>query len=122
MRIIAAIVTVLSLVTASGVALAAMIHGAGRIEWNGFYPWVIGPYFVLLVVFLLPRTQADARVFAGCVAAGAVLLFTCWFYIGAMWFSTSSTSALVFIFAPIYLFVGSLVVWGLSWYLFARQS
>jgi hypothetical protein len=121
MRTTAVAVVVVSLLAASGVALSAMVHGAGKFEWNGFYPWVIGPYIVLLLVFNLPRPRTDARAFAGCVAAVIVLLFTCWFYIGAMWFSASSTSALIFIFAPAYLFVGGLIVWGIAWYLFARR-
>jgi hypothetical protein len=50
-----------------------------------------------------------------------VLAFTCWFYIGAMWFSRSSTSALIFIVAPVYLLVGGLIVWGSAWFLFARM-
>jgi hypothetical protein len=120
MRTSAIVLTVMSLIAASGVALSAMIHGAGKFEWNGFYPWVIGPYIVLLVVFGFPRGQTDARAFAGCVAAVAVLVFTCWFYIGAMWLSSSSTSALIFIFGPAYLFVGGLIVWGIAWFLFAR--
>ena len=113
-------ITVIGFIAASGVALAAMIHGAGKFEWNGFYPWVVGPYIVLLAVFCFPRRQTDARAFAGCVATVIILLFTCWFYIGAMWFSSSSTSALIFIFAPIYLFVGGLVVWGIAWLSFAQ--
>ena len=120
MRSSAVVFTIIGLIAASGVALSAMIHGAGKFEWNGFYPWVIGPYVVLLVIFGLPRDQTDARAFAGCAAAVIVLLFTCWFYIGAMWFSTSSTSSLIFIFAPVYLFIGGLVVWGIVWFLFAR--
>ena|SRR5689334_22955824 len=113
-------ITVLSLIAASLAALSAMVHGAGKFEWNGFYPWVIGPYIVLLGVFCLPRDQTNIRAFAGCVAAVMVLLFTCWFYIGAMWFSSSSTSALIFIFAPAYLLVGGLIVWGVAWFLFAN--
>jgi hypothetical protein len=121
MRNAAVAIVVVSLIAASGVALSAMVHGAGKFEWNGFYPWVMGPYVVLLLAFSLPRAQTDARAFAGCVAAVIVLLFTCWFYIGAMWFSVSSTSALIFIFAPVYLFFGGLIVWGIAWYLFARR-
>jgi hypothetical protein len=120
MRTGAIAIIVVSLIAASTVALSAMIHGAGKFEWNGFYPWVIGPYMVLLGVFGLPRSQTEARAFAGSVTAVMVLLFTCWFYIGAMWFSASSTSALIFIFAPVYLFVGGLIVWGVAWFLFAR--
>ena len=104
--------TIISLLAAAGVAVAAMIHGAGKFEWNGF---------VLLAVFGLPRGQTDARLFAGCVAAVSVFACTCWFYVGAMWFSSSSTSALIFVFGPIYLFVGGLVVWGIAWFLFARR-
>jgi hypothetical protein len=122
MRSGAVAIIVVSLIAASTVALSAMIHGAGgKFEWNWFYPWVIGPYVVLLGVFGLPRGQADARAFAGSVTALVVLLFTCWFYIGAMWFSASSTSALIFIFAPVYLFAGGLIVWGIAWFLFARM-
>jgi hypothetical protein len=113
-------ITAVSLVTASIVALSAMIHGAGKFEWNGFYPWVIGPYVVLFGVFaFLPRRYGAGR-FAGSIAAVTVLLFTCWFYIGAMWFSTSSTSGLIFIFAPVYLFAGGLAVWGIAWFLLSR--
>jgi len=112
---------VVSLIAASAVAVSAMIHGAGKFEWNGFYPWVIGPYLVLLGVFGLPRNQALARAFAGCLAAVTVLALTCWFYIGAMWFSSSSTSALIFIFGPIYLLLGGLIVWSGGWFLFARM-
>jgi hypothetical protein len=114
-------VIILALAAASLVALSAMIHGAGgKFELSWFYAWVIGPYIVLLGVFGLPRSQSQARAFAGAMTALVVLLFTCWFYIGAMWFSTSSTSALIFIFAPAYLFVGGIVVWGIAWTLFAR--
>ena len=121
MRTGAVAITVVSLIAASIVALSAMIHGAGKFEWNLFYPWVIGPYLVLLAVFGLPFSQTDARAFAGCVSAVLVLLFTCWFYIGSMWFSASSTSALIFVFGPIWLFVGGLLVWGISWFVIARM-
>ena len=109
------------LTASSIVAIVAMIHGAGKFEWNWFYPWVIGPYIILLGIFCLPRRQTDSRAFAGCTSAMTVLVFSCWFYIGAMWFSGSSTSALVFIFAPIYLFVGGLVVWGSAWFVLSRH-
>lgn len=113
---------IVSLLAASVVAVSAMIHGAGKFEWNQFYPWVIGPYVLLALIFLFPLCQSGARSVAACVAAILVLAFTCLFYIDAMWFSVSSTSALIFVFAPMYLLVGGLVAWGLVWLLLKRRA
>jgi hypothetical protein len=107
--------TIVMLLAAAGVALAAMIKGAGKFEWDVFYTWVIGPYVVLLLIFCLPLRQSDARSVAGCFAAGVVLTFSCFIYIGAKWVSASPTSAYIFMFAPPYLFVGGLAVWALTW-------
>ena len=115
-------VTLALLLAASVVAVAAMIHGAGKFEWSGFYPWVVGPYFVLSLIFCLPFSQPRARSLAGCVSAAAVLAFTMLFYIEAMWISTSSTSALVFIFTPMYLFMGGLILWILAWFVLKRRT
>jgi hypothetical protein len=114
--------TVVLLLAAASVALSAMIHGAGKFEWNGFYPWVIGPYVVLMLVFCLPLRQSRPRSIAGCVAACLVLVFTRLLYIEAMWFSASSTSALIFIFAPVYFFVGGFIAWGIAWIYLARRT
>jgi hypothetical protein len=110
------------LFAASVVALSAMIHGAGKCEWNSFYLWVIGPYIAMLLIFCLPMQQSRPRSIAGCVAAFAVLFFTGLSYIGAMWISVSSMSALIFLFEPLYLFVGGLAVWVLTWVLLARRK
>ena len=110
------------LLAAAAIALAAMIHGAGKFEWNGFYPWAIGPYIILLLIFCLPVQQSRSRSVAGCIAALEVLLFTGLFYIDAMWISVSSTSALIFIFAPVCLLTGGLLVWALCWFLLARRK
>lgn len=110
------------LLAASIVAVASMIHGAGKFEWSGFYPWVVGPYIILALIFCLPPSQPRARSLAGCVTAAVVLAFTSFFYIDAMWCSTSSTSALIFIFAPVYLFVGGLIIWVATWFLLERRT
>lgn len=114
--------SVVLLLAASVVAFCAMVHGARKFEWSWFYPWVIGPYIVLLLVFCVPTHQTRAKSIAGCTAASMVLAFTCLFYVDAMWISVSSTSALIFIFAPMYLLVGGLVVWGLAWFILARRN
>lgn len=109
------------LLAAIVVAVAAMIHGARRFEWSWFYPWVVSPYVALGLIFCLTPVRSKAQSLASCVAAALVLVSTCVIYIDAMWYSGSSTAGLVFVFTPIYLFVGGLVVWWLAWFVLARQ-
>ena len=97
------------LLASAGVALAAMYRGAGGFHLNGFYPWVLGPYVILGLVFCAPRNASTNRVQAGRLSAALILLLSAWMYIDAMWFSRSSTSALIFIFAPLYLLAAGLV-------------
>lgn len=110
------------LLLAAGVAVVAMVHGAGGLYWNWFYPWVLLPYALLFVVFCLTSNPSPARALAGAVAAVLVLLSSAWFYIDAMWLSTSSTSALVFVFTPAWLIVGGLLAWALAWCLLGMAS
>ena len=113
--------THLALVASSTVAVSAMIHGAGKFEWNRFYPWVLGPYIVLFAIQSLPMHKSEARQLASSITSGLALIFTCWFYVAGFWFSASSTAALIFIFAPIYLLVGGVAVWVSAWFVFARR-
>lgn len=110
------------LLAASVVAVAAMICAAGQFEWNGFYVWVVGPYLILALLFCLPPSQPETRSVAGCISAAVVLAFTCVFYIDAVWISVSSTSSLIFIFAPAYLFVGGFILWGMAWFVLERRA
>lgn len=110
------------LLAAACIAVAAMVHGAQGFQWNWFYPWVLLPYLLLLVCFSLPRSPSAARAKAGGLASLIVLVLTAWFYIDAMWVSTSSTSALVFVFTPALLTVVGFIVWGIAWWLAARKQ
>jgi hypothetical protein len=69
MKSIAATVTALALTVAAIVAIAAMVRGAGKFEWNGFYPWVLAPYALLALVFAVPAKRADAVRFLAAAAA-----------------------------------------------------
>lgn len=106
-----------AVIAAAIVAVSAMVHGAGNFSVNWFYAWVLGPYAIFLGMFALPGGKKRRRALAGCITALLLLLFTCLFYIDAMWIHVSSTSALIFIFAPAYLLVGGLVTYGLSYVL-----
>ena len=74
-RTIGAAVILPSLISAAIVAVAAMVHGAGRFEWSWFYPWVLAPYPVLLagqITIPMAVTYRPAGgMIAGGVAAGA---------------------------------------------------
>lgn len=113
-------VTTALLLAGAVVAVAAMSHGAGQLSWNWFYPWVLMPYFLLFACFCLLRNPSLARARAGAVGSALVLVFTAVFYVDAMWFSKSSTSALVFVFTPLLLTVGGLVAWALVWWILSR--
>ncbi|MEC5386639.1 hypothetical protein VVD49_12960 [Uliginosibacterium sp. H3] len=115
-------ISLAALLAALIVEVSAMVHGAGKFEWSWFYAWANAPYVVLALIFCLPVGQSRARANAGGIAGIFVLAFTAWLYINAMWISVSSTSALIFIFAPPYVGVGGLVVWGLSWWWLARRA
>lgn len=107
----------LALLLAAAVALAAMIKGAGGLTWNWFLPWVLAPYALLFFALCVSRQPTRSRNLAGLIAAWVVLFVTALFYIQAMWFSTSSTAALVFVFTPVMILIAGLAIWGLGWWL-----
>ena len=110
-------VSAILLLAGAAIAVAAMVRGAGGFSWNWFYPWVLLPYLLMSACVWLPRHPSRARARAGVIASLLVLAFSAWFYINAMWLSSSSTAALVFVFAPAWLTLGGLVIWGLAWWL-----
>ena len=110
-----------ALAAAALVAIAAMVHGAGSFSMNWMYPWVLGPYAVFLALFALPGGRSRARALSGCITAILLLAFTALFYVDAMWIHVSSTSALIFLFAPAYLTIGGLVVYGIAYVIFRKR-
>jgi hypothetical protein len=69
-----------------------------------FYLWVLLPYIVLLIsIFRIHRaSSSDASRIAIFVSALAVVILSVFIYYQAIFVSSSSTSALVFIFVPVY--------------------
>ena len=108
------------LALAAGIAVAAMVHGAGSFRWSGLYPWVLAPYLILATVFVLPWGRSASRAMAGSVAAALVCACSGYAYVEAMWVSRSSTSALVFVAAPPVLLGAGLLLWATTWTLLAR--
>ena len=100
-----------SLAIAAAVTLVSMFQGAAwKLEWSSFYPWALRPYIVLAIVFTAVRKGSRATQIATLVAGATVLLFTCLIYVDAMFVHVNSTSALVFVFVPLYLLMGGTIV------------
>lgn len=81
--------------------------------------WACAPYFVLgTAAFMLRRSYPDNRSIpvASFVTSLLVLGFTLLVYVDGCLIHTSSTSALLFLFVPVWIFIGSPVVWTVtSW-------
>jgi len=85
----------------------------------GFYVWAILPFIILVLLTLYIHRKGLSS------AARAAVLFTSLLvvvssvlmYWGSIFNSESSTSALVFIFVPLYALAAIAVVFGLAWLL-----
>ncbi|HEV2915269.1 MAG TPA: hypothetical protein VGX92_18465 [Pyrinomonadaceae bacterium] len=85
----------------------------------GFYVWVVLPYIILIVLTLYihrkglsPASRITILLTSILVVVSSVLI-----YWTAIFNSESSTSALVFIFIPIYALVTIAVVYAAAWLL-----
>jgi hypothetical protein len=83
----------------------------------GFYLWVALPFVVLIVLTLYihrkglsPASRAAALISSTLVVVSSVLI-----YWASIFHSESSTSALVFIFIPIYALIAIAIVYGVTW-------
>jgi hypothetical protein len=111
---------VLFLLTAS---LAVVLIGLDASDWDfrfdGIYAWLVSPYVIFFCVsFLMKRTRLN--IWVNCIASFLMLAITLLIYIDGMYIHTSSTSALIFIFVPIYLLFGIPVFMGIS-FLIAKR-
>ncbi len=88
----------------------------------GFYVWVILPFIVLLILTLYidRKGLSPASRVAILFTSILVVISSLVIYWASIFNSESSTSALVFIFIPIYALAVIAVVHGLSWLLLKR--
>lgn len=85
----------------------------------GFYVWVILPFIVLLLLTLYidRKDLSPASRVAILLTTILVVISSLVIYWASIFSSESSTSALVFVFIPIYALAAIAVVHGLSWLL-----
>ncbi len=86
----------------------------------GFYLWVAFPFIVLgLITLYIHRSNSSrAAERAVLLTSAAVSAASGWLYWTSIYQSPSSTSALVFLFLPLYSLVSTAVLYGSSYFLF----
>lgn len=109
-----------------GVATSAtfvlMLRAAGwTFRMNPFFVWALLPYAAMTVYALAGRRSAR-RSRAILCACFAVLGVTLWAYLDASFVHVSSTSGLVFLFLPLYLLIGGIVLVELLARLFRKGA
>ena len=85
----------------------------------GFYVWAILPFIVLIILtlYIYRKGLSSASRVAILLTSILVVVSSLFIYWASIFNSESSTSALVFIFIPIYALAAIAVVYGLSWLL-----
>lgn len=85
----------------------------------GFYLWVSLPFIILIILtsYIHRKRLSSASRVAILLTSILVVVSSVLIYWVSIFSSESSTSALVFIFIPIYALVAMAVVYGLAWVL-----
>ena len=85
----------------------------------GFYVWAILPFITLIVLtsFIYRKGLSSAARVAILLTSVLVVVSSVLIYWGAIFGSESSTSALAFIFVPIYALASTAVVYGVAFLL-----
>ena len=122
LRNVGVIVSIIGAAVTFGImyaASSALGSGSDLLVSLGFYAWAILPFVVLIVLTsyihrkgLSPASRVAILLTTVLVVASSVLV-----YWASVFDSESSTSALVFIFVPLYALAAIAVVYWLSWLL-----
>jgi hypothetical protein len=101
------ILTAVVLALGSLVTLGALFQGGGSLSSliSGFTVWALIPYGLFFASRTFARTRG--RALATLIVSGVSSAFGAFVYVDAMYVHTSSTSALVFIFIPLYQLVAA---------------
>ena len=85
----------------------------------GFYLWVLLPFMTLIILtlYIYRKAHSSASRVAILLTSILVVVSSVLIYWVSIFNSESSTSALIFLFIPIYALVSIAFVYGLSWLL-----
>jgi hypothetical protein len=76
----------------------------------GFMLWAVSPYVAVAAVLRALGNRTSASRVASVAASTAVLGFASLMYVDAVFIHVSSTSALIFLFGPLYLTAGGVIL------------
>ena len=100
-----------------------MMHGAGgKFEWSWFYPWVLGPYLILGTLFATIGAKTKHTRVASLLTAIAVGIGATYLYLDAIFINVSSTSALIYVFGPLYCLLGGFAVFAAMTFLASKVT
>ena len=90
-------------------------------EWN---LWILSPYIFFFIISVTANHQSGSVnvASASCYTAILISAFTLFIYIDAFYIHVSSTSALVFLFIPLYLIIGGPVVFFIIYMIVVRRQ
>jgi glucan phosphoethanolaminetransferase (alkaline phosphatase superfamily) len=83
----------------------------------GFYVWAVLPFIILLLLttYIHRKNLSAASRVAILLTSILIVVSSVFLYWASIFNSESSTSALVFVFIPLYSLVGIAVIYGLAW-------
>ena len=118
-----------SLLISLAVSVYALVRESGGsfdVGMIGFVVWVVSPYVLFFLATLLLARYTPVRQLPaiGFVIAVLMLAFTVYAYIVSL-NGQSSTEALIFVFAPLWLFISAFPLLGIStlvFWLFNKRS
>ena len=122
LRNIGIITIIIGAVVTSGIMISttsAVSNLSDLLITLGFYVWVILPFIILIILtsYIHRKGLSSASRVAILLTSILVVVSSVLIYWASIFNSESSTSALVFIFIPIYALMAIAVVYGLAWLL-----
>ena len=107
MKKIAYMLCGLAVITTLGIGMDTMSKPY-TLTTIGFILWAISPYGLLL--FVINKTKSKAAIIGGLVLSVLAVLFGLVFIIDAMYIHLDAQGGLIYIFAPLWQWVGLLVL------------
>lgn len=119
-RNIGIVTIILGALVTSGIMISTTSPVAGLSDLLftlGFYVWAVLPFMILMLLttYIHRKNFSSASRMAILLTSMLVVVSSVLLYWASIFNSDSSTSALVFVFLPLYSLIGIAVTYGLAW-------